>query len=99
MILNVDTATVGVSAATETGIGAGLAAAASAALGAINAATPMGADLDSVEFAAALNAAGAAYTAVISEHVIARNEFAVSQGVASVTYLVTDAISNAALAL
>lgn len=99
MILNVDTAAIGASAATETGIGAGLAVAASAVAEAINAVTPMGADLDSIEFAAALNAAGAAYTAVISEHVIVRNEFAGSQGVASATYLVTDAISNAALAL
>ena len=47
MVLNVNTATVEVSAATESGIGAALTVATSAAAAVLTGALPMGADLDS----------------------------------------------------
>ena len=66
MVLNVSAAAVGTSAATENGISAEMGAATAAASEALVGVMPMGADLDSVEFAAALNAAGAAYIGTAS---------------------------------
>jgi hypothetical protein len=60
---------------------------------------PMGADLDSIEFAAALNAAGAAYLGTASEHLANRGMFAGAQNLAAATYTATDVISNVALGL
>jgi len=99
MILNVEAATVAASAANEAAIGAQLLAATSAAAEAITSAMPMGADLDSVAFAAALNAVGASYIGVAGEHFANRNLFAGAQAVAAATYTATDVINNAALAL
>jgi hypothetical protein len=59
----------------------------------------MGADLDSIQFAAALNAAGASYLAAAGEHTANRDLFAGSQNLAAATYAVTDAINNTTLAL
>lgn len=99
MHLNVSSATIGASAATESGIGAGLAAATAAAAAVLTGALPMGADLDSAQFAAALNAAGAAYVGTAGEQVANREMFAGAQTIAAATYAVTDAINNTALAL
>lgn len=99
MRLNVDSATIGVSAATESGIGAGLAATTAAAAAVVTGALPMGADLDSAQFAAALNAAGAAYVGTAGEHLANRELFAGAQNIAAATYTITDAINNAALSL
>lgn len=99
MVLNVSSAAVGTSAATESGISAGMGAATAAAAEALTGVMPMGADLDSVEFAAALNAAGAAYLGTASEHLANRGMFAGSQNLAAVTYTATDIISNTALGL
>lgn len=99
MRLNVNSATIGVSAATESGIGAGLAAATSAAAAVLTSALPMGADLDSAQFAAALNAAGAVYVGTAAEHLAHREMFAGAQNIAAATYTVTDAINNTALSL
>ena len=99
MVLNVNSATVGASAATEEGISSEIAAATSAAAAALVAVMPMGADIDSVEFAAALNAAGASYVGAAGEHLANRGLFAGSQNLAAATYTATDAISNTALAL
>jgi hypothetical protein len=99
MVLNVNAATVSASGSTEAGISAGMAATTAAAAEALTGAVPMGADLDSVAFAAALNAAGAVYLGTASEHLAERGEFAVAQEVAAVTYTVTDAINNTTLAL
>jgi len=60
---------------------------------------PMGADLDSVQFAAALNAVGAAYIGAAVEHLVNRGLFAEAQNLAAATYTATDAISNTALSL
>ncbi|HPY24253.1 MAG TPA: PE domain-containing protein [Mycobacterium sp.] len=99
MVLNVSAGTIGASAATEGAIAAGLAASTSAASAALIGVMPMGADLDSLQFAAALNAAGASYIGSSSEHCANRNLFAGAQSVAAATYTATDVINNAALAL
>ena len=99
MTLDVNSATVAASAATETGISAEMAAATSVAAVALTAALPMGADLDSVEFAAALNAAGAAYIGTATEHLSRRGMFAGSQDVAAATYTAADIVNNTALSL
>ncbi|MCH9720443.1 MAG: PE domain-containing protein [Actinomycetia bacterium] len=99
MVLNVNSANVALSAATESGIGGGLAAAASAAAVVLTGALPMGADLDSLQFAAALNAAGASYVGATGEQVANRELFAGAQNIAAATYTVTDVINNTALAL
>ena len=99
MILNVGAASVAASAATETAIGTEIAAVTSAAAVAITGVMPMGADLDSIAFAAALNAAGASYLDAAGEHVANRTLFADAQGLAAATYTASDVISNASLAL
>lgn len=99
MVLNINTATVGVSAATEAGIGVEIGATAAAAATPLMAVLPMGADLDSVAFAAALNAAGAAYVAAAGEHTANRGMFAGAQGLTAVTAAATEVIRDAQLAL
>jgi hypothetical protein len=99
MILDVGSAAVTASATTEAGIAAGLQAAAAACSAVITTVLPMGADLDSAQFAAALNAAGASFLGAMSEHAIVRTEFASTQGLAAATYTAADVISNAALSL
>jgi len=99
MVFNVNSANIAVSAATESGIGAALTAGTSAAAVALTGALPMGADLDSVQFAAALNAAGASYVGATGDHVAGRELFAGAQDIAAVTCTATDVINNTALAL
>lgn len=99
MVLNVNATVVGASAASESGVAAELAAATGAALAPLTAVLPMGADLDSLEFAAALNAAGASYVGAASEHIASRGMFAGAQGLAGATYTATDIIHNTTLAL
>ncbi|MFN8071554.1 MAG: PE domain-containing protein [Mycobacterium sp.] len=99
MVLNVDPATVGASAATEEGISAAIAASSSAAAAALTTVMPMGADLDSAAFAAALNAAGASYVGAAGEHFANRSEFAGAQTLAAATYTATEAIRDTALSL
>lgn len=99
MVLNVNAATIGASAAAESGIGAELAAATSAAAVALTSVMPMGADLDSIAFAEAMNAAGASYLGAAAQHAAGRETFAGSQNLAAATYTATDAIHNATLAL
>ena len=99
MVMNIDAAAVGTSAATETGISVEMGAATSAASEALVGVMPMGADLDSAEFAAALNAAGASYIGTATEHLANRGMFAGAQDLAAATYTATDVINNAALGL
>lgn len=99
MVLNIEPATITASGATETAVGAALASATAAAAEPLTAALPMGADLDSVEFAAALNAAGAAFISAASAHCAERQTFGGSQQIAAATYAVADVINNAALAI
>jgi hypothetical protein len=99
MVLNVNAASVSTSAASETGISAEMGAATSAASEALLGVLPMGADLDSAQFAAALNAAGASYIGTATEHLANRGMFAGAQDLAAVTYTATDVLNNAALGL
>lgn len=99
MVLKVSAASVGASAATESAVAASASAATSVASPALIGAVPMGADLDSIQFAEALNAAGAAFIATSSEHCVSRGLFAGAQNVAAATYAATDVINNTALAL
>ncbi|BBX05343.1 PE family protein [Mycobacterium sp. ENV421] len=99
MVLNVNAATVSTSATTETSLSAEMGAATSAASEALMGVLPMGADLDSAQFAAALNAAGASYVATASEHLANRGMFAGSQELAAATYTATDILNNAALVI
>lgn len=99
MVLNVNSATIATSAATEGAVAAEVAAATAAAAAALTAVMPMGADLDSVAFAAAMNAAGASYVGVAGEHLAGRGMFAGAQSLAAATYTVTDGIAHSALAL
>jgi hypothetical protein len=99
MVLDVNSATVSASAATEAAVSAGVAATTAAAAAALTGVLPMGADLDSAAFAAALNAAGATYVGTAADHLTSRGEFAGSQGIAAVTYTASDIVNNAALAL
>jgi hypothetical protein len=99
MVLDVNSAVVAASAAVEGGVASEVATATAAASAALVAVLPMGADLDSIEFAAALNAAGASYIGTAGEHLVSRGMFAGSQHLAAATYTATDAINNTALAL
>lgn len=99
MNLDINTGVVGASAATETAISAEIGAAAAAAAAALTSVVPMGADLDSAEFAAALNAAGAAYIGTAGEHIASRGQFAGTQSLAAVTYAANDVLNNTALSL
>jgi len=98
MVLDVNAAGIAASAVTETGISAEMGAATAAATEALTGAMPMGADLDSAEFATALNAAGASYIGTATEHLTNRGLFAGAQNLAGATYTATDIINNAALA-
>lgn len=99
MVLNVSTEVVGASAATEAGISAEIGAATAAASAVLTGVMPMGADLDSIQFAAALNAAGAEYIVAATEHVINRQSFSAAENLAAATYAITDAAANTALSL
>ncbi len=99
MVLDVSALTVSASAGAEAGIAAELGAAAAVASAALLGVLPMGVDLDSVQFAEALNAAGAAYLGTAGEHLANRGLFAGAQSLAAATYTGTDVVHNAALAL
>jgi hypothetical protein len=94
MVFNASPIAISGSASTETGISAEMGAATAAASEALMGVLPMGADLDSAEFAAALNAAGASYVATASEHLANRGMFAGAQDLAAATYAATDVINH-----
>lgn len=99
MILDVNATAVSASGTAETGIAAEFGAATAAAAAALLGALPMGLDLDSIQFAEALNAAGAAYLGTAGEHLANRGLFAGAQNLAAATYTATDIADNIALAL
>lgn len=99
MVLDVSADAVAGSAMNESAISAEIGAATAAASAALTCVLPMGADLDSAAFAAALNAAGASYIGTATEHLAARTAFAEAQGMAAVTYTAADVVNNTALAL
>jgi hypothetical protein len=83
---------VDLSSVTEGGISEEMAATTAAGSAALTGVIPMAPDADSVEFAAALNAAGAAYLATAAEHAGQRTGFAGAQGLASTTGVAADAL-------
>ena len=99
MVLNVSADIIAASAATEAALGGALASMTAAVAEPLTAAMPMGVDLDSLAFAAALNAAGAALISAAGTHSADRETFSGTQQTAAATYAVTDALNNAALAL
>jgi hypothetical protein len=86
------------SAGAESAIGAETEAAASAAAPALIGTTPMGADPDSATFSAALNACGAGYLGMVSEHAAQRGLFSGAQSMASGVAVTTEAARAATLA-
>lgn len=90
---------VDLSAVTEGGISEEMAATTAAGAAALTGVLPMAPDADSVEFAAALNATGAAYLATAAEHAGQRSGFAGAQGLASTTAVAADAASAIASSL
>ncbi|CDO86107.1 PE family protein [Mycobacterium triplex] len=90
---------VDLSAATEGAISEEMAATTAAGSAALTGVLPMAPDADSAEFAAALNATGAAYLATAAEHAGQRAAFSGAQGLASATGVVTDGLNAAASAL
>ena len=89
---------VDLSAAAEAGISEEMAATTAAGAAALTGVMPMAADADSVEFAAALNAAVAA-RATSTEHVGQRAAFAGAQGIASDATTAVEADQRGALKL
>jgi hypothetical protein len=99
MVVSVDGAAVLASASAESAISAETQAAASAAAPVLLGAMPMGSDPDSAMFAAALNACGASYLGVVSEHAAQRGLFAGTQGLASSTYVITELMRSLTMAI
>ena len=99
MVLNVSAAAIGVSAAAEFGISTQMGAITAVATEALIGVMPMGADLDSVQFAAVLNAVGSSYIGIAIEHLTNRGLFAEAQSLAAATYVATDVVNNTALSL
>ncbi len=87
---------VDLSSVTEGGISEEMAATTAAGAAALTGVMPMAPDADSVEFAASLNDAGAAYLATATEHAGQRAAFGGAQGLASATGVAAD-LANAAL--
>jgi hypothetical protein len=96
-ILDVDTAAVNLSSLAESVISGEMAAATAAGAGPITGTVPMAAATDPAEFAAALNAAGAAYLGAAAQHVGQRVAFAGAQNLASIGYLLNELLNAAAL--
>ncbi|CAN5398962.1 PE domain-containing protein [soil metagenome] len=96
MTMDVQPEAIDLSAVTESGISASMGASAAAASAALCGVTPMGADADSLEFAVALNAAGAAYLGVTAEHAGQRVAYSGAQGLGAATYQTVDVISKSA---
>lgn len=90
-------AAVEMSSLTESGISMEMAATTAAGAAALTGVVPMAADADSAEFAAALNATGAAYLAGAAEHVGQRASFAGAQTLASGTYTATETLRGLAV--
>ncbi|AQT82228.1 PE family protein [Mycolicibacterium litorale] len=97
--MNVIPTAIAASSATEAGVSAELGAGTAAASAALVGVTPMAVDADSAQFAAALNAAGAAYVASAAEHVAQRGMYSGAQSLAGLTYDATEALRAAAAAL
>lgn len=99
MIFDVSPAIMNTSAVMEAGLSSTLSSTTAAVAAPLTTAMPMGTDLDSVQFATALNGAGAAFIGVASAHAVERQLFAATQEIAAATYVASDVVNDAALAL
>ncbi|OBK23828.1 hypothetical protein A5634_04945 [Mycobacterium asiaticum] len=90
---------VDLSAAAEAGISEEMAATTAAGAAALTGVIPMASDADSIEFAAALNAVGAAYLGTAAEHVGQRVAFSGGQGLASAAAVAAEGASAGAVGL
>lgn len=90
---------VDLSAAAEAGISEEMAATTAAGSAALTGVMPMATDADSIEFAAALNAAGAAYLGTAAEHVGQRTAFSGAQGLASAATVAAEGFNAGAVGL
>lgn len=99
MTVHVENEAVLASATAESAISAETQAAASAASPVLLGVMPMGGDPDSAMFAAALNACGASYLGVVSEHAAQRGLFAGTQSLASSTYVITELMRSLTMAI
>jgi hypothetical protein len=98
-ILDVNPVAVNLSALTQMVISGEMAASTAAGAEALTGTTPMAPATDPAEFAAALNAAGVAYLGAAGEHVGQRSAYAGAQDLASISYVVNEALSAAALTI
>jgi hypothetical protein len=98
-LLNISPAAVGLSSLTEMVISGEMGATTAAGAAALTGTRPMAPDADSAAFAAALNAAGAAYHAAVGEHVGQRAAYAGTQSLASVSFLLNELLSAATLTI
>ncbi|MEB3049905.1 PE domain-containing protein [Mycolicibacter sp. MYC123] len=98
-MLSVEPEAVLASAGAESAISAETAAAASAASPGLLGVLPMGNDLDSIAFHAALLAAGTEYLGIVAEHSAQRGLFAGTQATAAGVYSATEALRAATAAI
>ncbi len=96
MTFNVNPAAVNLSAVTEIAVGTEMAASSAGTSEPLLGNAPMALDLDSLAFANAQSAAGAAYTGVKAEHVAQRLIYAAAQSGASLATEANEAITAAA---
>jgi hypothetical protein len=98
-LFGMEPAAVDLSAAAEAGISEEMAATTAAGAAALTGVLPMAADADSIEFAAALNAAGTVYLATAAEHVGQRTAFSGAQGLASGATVAAEGFNAGAVGL
>jgi hypothetical protein len=99
MIFNANTASVDASALAEAGIGIEVGAGTAAVTPVLTTSVAPALDADSLAFITALNASGAAYAAVSTEHVAQRAAYSGAQALASTAIQANEAIGAAANAI
>lgn len=98
-ILDVTPAAVNSSSLTESVISGEMAATTAAGSEALTGLVPMAKTSDDAAFTAALSAAGTAYLGSAAEHVGQRSAYAGAQNIASISYVVNEVLSAAALTI
>ncbi|OBA77002.1 PE family protein [Mycobacterium sp. 1554424.7] len=99
MVFAMEPVAVGAAAAAQAELAAQTGASAAAGSPTLLGVMPMGADADSVAFAAALAAVGAAYVAAAGEHAAQRGLFSDAQSLAETTTVASEATRAAAMTL
>ena len=96
MVFGMVPAVVAGASGVQSGLAGEMGAGASAVAPALLGVTHMGGDVDSLVFAEALRALGAAHLGMTSEHAVARGLFSGAQSLAAVTAVATEAMRAAA---